>query len=270
MDKLTILNKLPKEEDKLFIAKLLDKYQYATSKNKIVSTNFINLVQKELAKKILAQQKISNYLFYGAYTNCERCIIIFYPQKFEPRIIEANYKNIISIIRINLPKELHSSYSHRNYLGGLMKLGIEREKIGDILVFNDGADIIITKDMEEYLKENLNSLIRFKKAKINTISINELRTFIPEKETIEIIVPSIRLDSIIAELIHSSRNKACEYIELGKIFVNFELQTKYNKILKENDIVTIRGKGRFEISEIVGNTRKNNLILKIFHIKWLI
>lgn len=242
MDKQNILKNIAKEEDKLLISKILDKFQYAVTKNKIVATSFLNPTEKHLSQKVLNQLKITNYLFYGAYENCERCIIVFYPEKFDFNIVETNYDNIISIVRISLPKELHDKYNHRDYLGGIMKLGVSREKVGDILVSNDGADIIISKDIQEYLINSLPTLTRFKKSQIELIKLENLRIPKLEFEEIQIIVSSLRLDLIVSELIHSSRSNANEYISSERVFVNFELETKLDKRLKEKDTITIRGK----------------------------
>lgn len=263
MNKQEILNKFLKEDNKLLVSKVLDKYQYCISKNKISSTNFINLAEKAILEKILVSQKIKNHVFYGGFDSCERCILIFYPEKYDLSIVHSNFSNILEILRIELPKELHSKYNHRNYLGGLLKLGIAREKIGDILVFETGADIIISKDVSQFLYSNIPSLTRFAKSKIDILDIKNLREKENQKEEIKIIVPSLRLDSIVAELCHTSRAKSCEIIESEKVFVNFISVTKTNTFLKENDIISIRRNGKYNIAETLGTTKKGNIILKI-------
>ena len=51
---------------------------------------------------------------------------------------------------------------HKDYLGGLMKLGIKREKLGDILVDADGADIIVKEEMTMYIENELKKLMQMK------------------------------------------------------------------------------------------------------------
>ena len=80
----------------------------------------------------------------------------------------------MKIIRIKLPNDLKGKYEHRNYLGALIKLGIKREKIGDILVRDDGADIIIKSDIAEYTKNDLKTLTRFQKSNIEIENIENL------------------------------------------------------------------------------------------------
>lgn len=252
-----------KENDKLFISKLVDRLNYAICNNKISHTDFMNSAEIVTAKKVLASLKVQNYIFYGAYEFYERCILIFYPEKFNKSIVESNYNNILGIIRIELPKEQYGKYTHRDYLGGITKLGITREKIGDILVFENGADIIVKKSIIDFLISNLQTLTRFQKSKISQINIEDLRIIKPSLEEIKITIPSLRLDAIVAELAHTSRNKACELISEEKVIVNYNTATKTNLAIKENDIITIRHTGKYIIGNKLGNTKKGNILLNI-------
>ena len=67
-------------------------------------------------------------------------------------MVEKNYSKIIKVIRVSLRIEEKGKYTHRNYLGGIVKLGMKREKVGDILVSNDGADILVKEESAETLK----------------------------------------------------------------------------------------------------------------------
>lgn len=258
-----ILNKL--QQDKLILSKVEDKINFCIQKNQIQNTDFLDLSQKQLISKFLKTNKISNYIFYGAFDKAERNILLIYPQKLESLVKEnkIDYSNIISVIRIELPNENKGQYTHRDYLGGLMKIGIKREKIGDILVDENGADIIINKDIEKFLLLNLSDLTRFSKSKIEKIDIENLRKLEIKKEEILATVSSMRLDNIVSEIAKCSRNKANEIIMQERVFVNFEVVTKNTKIIKENDLITIRGKGRFKVLELVHNTRKGRIIVKI-------
>lgn len=263
MNKQEILNKYKKEVDRLLLAKVLDKLQFAENKNKITHTDFLDMYQKCLVEKLLNGVKFSNYMFFGGNDEVERTVCIFYPDKFDCKIVEKNYNNIFGIIEIILPNELQGKYTHRDYLGGIMKLGIKREKIGDIVVFDKGAHIIVLKEIVEFLINNISSLTRFSKSNITIKPIEELHKPEIKKETIKIIVSSLRLDNIVSELARTSRTKAEEIISSGRVFVNFENIIKDSKVLKQGDVITIRGKGRFEMKQIEGNTKKGRQIVII-------
>ncbi|MCI9015668.1 MAG: hypothetical protein HFJ53_00650 [Clostridia bacterium] len=260
MKKQEILNKYV-GEDKILVAKVLDKIEL--SKNKITYTDFLDPHQKQIIQKLLSILQIKNVIFYGGYRDSERTILIIYPKKYSDNIIQKNYKNIMKVINIKLPKELKEKYKHRDYLSSLIRLGIKREKIGDIIVQDQEADIIILKEISEYVKTNIVELTRFKKSIVEIVEINKISKAKTKREKIQLIVSSLRLDNLVKELTNTSRNKAEEIILKGRVFVNFENILKLSKILKQGDIVTIRGKGRFQIIEEIGNTRKDKKIIEI-------
>lgn len=258
-----ILTEYKNKDDKILLAQILDKIEGMEKRNKIENTDFLDLAQIEIVKKFMEKIKIKNYISYGGYEQSERKMIVIYPSKFNKDIVESNLKTLIEIIRIELPEELKGKYTHRDYLGAVMKLGIERKKIGDIIVDNSGADIIVCKDISKFLVENLGGLTRFSKSKITIQNITELKSVEIKKEELDIIVASLRLDNIIAELARCSRNKAIEIINMERVFVNFENETKKTKQIKAGDRITIRGKGRFYIKELVGQTKSGRNIIKV-------
>lgn len=263
MNKQEVLSNYKKEEDKLLVAKTLDKIDFCNIKNKIMYTDFLDLAQKNIIQRLLNRFKIQNYVFFGGFDSAERTICVFYPNKLNIEMVKKNYDNIIKVIEIELPNDLNGKYNHRDYLGGLMKLGIKREKIGDILVNNNGAQIIALKELSEFLENNLKDLTRFSKSEIQIKNLEQLQEVEIKKEEIKIIVPSLRLDNLVSEISKTSRTKAEEIIRQERVLVNFETVTKDSKLIKEKDILTIRGKGRFKLLEIVGNTKKGRYILTI-------
>ena len=152
---------------------------------------------------------------------------------------------------------------HKTFLGGLIKLGVKREKIGDIIVEDDGADIIVLKEISHFLIMHLQELTRFNNACINIVNINETKQKEQEYSEFKIIVSSLRLDNIISELAKTSRSKANEIIENERVFINYENENKNTKAIKEGDIITIRGIGKFIVSQIAGNTRSGRFVIII-------
>ena len=263
MDKVVELTKSQKDEEKLLIAKILDKIKMVESKNRFENTDFLDLSQKSTIQDILQKRKIDNYKFFGGFEMAERTMLIIYPTYEEKVNFEKIYNQIISVLRITLPKELQGTFEHKTYLGAIMKLGVKREKLGDIIVRNDGADIIISKEIEKFLINNLTDLTRFKKSKLEIIKLDEIKYVEKEKEIFKINVPSMRLDAIVAELARASRNDANLYINQERVFVNFKLELRNTKQILEGDIITIRGKGRYTISKIIGETRSKRINLEV-------
>ena len=259
----TVINKYKNEKDRLLISRIIDKIKFCETKNKIQTTDFLDMAEQNLSEKFLKSQKIENYLYTGGFEEAERKILIIYPKKIADVIYNINLNEYINTIRISLPNELKGEYSHRNYLGGLMKLGIEREKLGDILVDEEGADIFAIPEMLKFLINNIPSLTRFSKAKIEQINLKDIRKIEIKKQDIKITVASMRLDNIVSELAKCSRGKASEILETERVLVNYEIISKPSKEIKENDIVTIRGKGRFTIKRVAGNSKKGRIFVEV-------
>ena len=186
-----ILNDYKEKDDKILLAHVLDKIEMCEKRNKIEYTDFLDLAQIELVQKFINKIRIENYMSFGGFEQAERKIFVIYPEKFNSSIVKKNLSNIIQIVRIELPEDLKGRYTHRDYLGAVIKLGVKREKVGDIIVDNDGADIIVDKDISKFLVENLGGLTRFSKSTISVQSIENLRPVEIKKEEREIIVSSL-------------------------------------------------------------------------------
>ena len=146
-----------------------------------------------------------------------------------------------------------------------MKLGIKREKIGDILVFEDGSDIVCCNEISKYILNSLPQLKRFSKSKIEKLNITNIRKPEIKKEQKRITVSSLRIDNIISEIVNCSRNESSKILEDQRVMVNYEVETKNSKIIKEDDIIVIRGKGKFRIFEILGETKKGKIAINVEH-----
>ena len=234
----------------------------------------MNIYKKELLQKELNRLKEKNYLFFGGFDDSEYKILIIYPQKFkedfdlhlnsqDSQIVKKAIDNIIKAIKIKLPKELVGKYKHRDYLSAIMKFGLVRERIGDIIVHDDEAYIIVLNENAEYLKNSLKELIRFRKSEIDVINIEDIKLRSKEFEEIKISISSNRLDNFVSELSKFSRSQAENLLENEKISINSKIETKASKEIKEGDILVIRGKGKFKIDEFIGNNKKGKIVTRV-------
>ncbi len=244
-----------KTDEELLIAKVEDQYDFCISKNKITYTDFMQIAEKSLINKHLLTHHINNYIWCGGINDAEREILLFYPNKLTKEMALKNIDAILSCVHIELPNDVQME--HREFLSGIMKMGIIREKFGDIIVRNNGADIIAFNETADYFVNNLPLLTRFQKAVITKTSLANLEqkeiTFID----INIIVSSIRLDNIVAELCHCSRSHAQNILKEQRVFVNGILEIKDSKKINVGSTITIRGKGKFIFDSTCGNTKSN-------------
>lgn len=254
---------MDKQQDKILLAQVADKIEFASKRDKIECTDFLDMYQISLVESYLRKINFKNFILYGGFEEAERKILIIYPEKYNEEMVQKNYNKMIKAIRITLPEETHGKLVHRNYLGGIVKVGMEREKVGDIIVTNDGADVLVKQETAEILSKELAGLTRFENAKFEIIEIQDLRKLEIKLEEVKIIVPSLRLDNFVSDLARTSRSKAVQIIESERVFINGQNETKVSKQIKLGDVITIRGKGRFVIKEFTGSTRSGRTVVLV-------
>ncbi len=220
MDKSQLLSDYKKQEDKMCLAQILDKIEFAKTRNRTEYTDFLDRYQVSLVENFLRKINGKNFKLYGGYEEAERKIAIFYPENYDEEMLEKNYKKILKIVRVKLPEKLKGKYSHRNYLGGIVKLGLKREKVGDIIVYDEGADIITLEEFSSILEKEISSLTRFEGSIITKEEIGELNKREIKIEQVKIIVPSLRLDNFVSDLAKTSRSKAVQIINQERVFIN--------------------------------------------------
>lgn len=252
-----------KDEEKLILAKLNDKLKHCKTRNKIVNTDFLNMYQENIIKKELVRIKEENYIVTGGYEEAESKILILYPEKLTKTIVEQNIKNIIKAIKIVLPNEQKGRYLHKDYLGTIMQFGLTRERIGDIIVYEDKAYIIVMQENAQYIKDSLLTTKKFKKSKIEIIDVNEIEVKEKEFEEIKITINSPRLDNFVSEITKTSRNETSKLIENEQVFVNCQVETRQSKEIVEGDILIIRRSGKYIVDEFKHINRKGKQIVII-------
>lgn len=150
-----------------------------------------------------------------------------------------------------------SILNHRDFLGAILSLGIERNKIGDLLVSENICYVSIHEEVESFIVSNLD---RISKVKCNVEIVDNLE-FLP-KFTFEeeiILVSSLRLDGIVSKIANVSRAKAQSIIEQGQVLINYVKIKDKSYELKSEDRITIRGLGKFILGNSIGNTKSGKL-----------
>ena len=128
MNKQDLLKDYKRQEDKICLSQVLDKIEFCKAREKLEYTDFLDMYQISLVENLLRKISFKNYKLYGGYEDCERKVLIIYPDKYNDRMLEKNYNKILKLIRIELPEEEQGKLSHRNYLGGIVKLRIKKRK----------------------------------------------------------------------------------------------------------------------------------------------
>ena len=249
------------KEEKIILAKLNDKIRLCKTKNKLVNTEFLNMYQENIIRKELERIKAKNYILTGGYSEAESKILIMYPEKITEEIAKENITSIIKVIKIQLPNEQKGKYQHRDYLGTIMQFGLERERIGDIIVYEDEAYVIALSENAQYIKDSLQTTKKFKKSKIEIIDIDQMKVKKTEFEEIKISVNSQRLDNFISEICKISRSETTRLIASELVSINCKIETKQTKTGETGDVLIIRGKGKFIVSDFLDINRKGKQVV---------
>lgn len=248
------------KEDKIFLAQIEDKLQQCQNNYMAVYTGFMDLRQKSMAQEAVEPLRNAyrdvNIASYGGYENAERSVMLFLPDYAD--IADVNPLCGIRIINESQGKTL----SHGDYLGSLTGLGIKREMIGDILVRDTGADVVVMKEIRDFV------LMNYGKAGRNYVSAAAIEVealLIPELKTkiINDTIASLRLDNVIASGFSLSRSKAAEAIKRGIVFVNSRQIEKIDSTVNQGDKLVLRGKGKAVLKEVGGRSRKDRIIVVI-------
>ena len=237
--------------------RLIELSKIAYQRDIVTYSDFLNLNELNILHTTPKQEWFSSYETYGGYEFSERQMVAFLPDA-----LYYDYEYPMQIIEIKpLNAKFSEELSHRDYLGSLMNLGIERNKMGDILLMEDRAILFIREEICSYIAENLTK-IKHTIVQTNIMNITDI-SYEPKFELIKGNVASVRLDTVLTTAYPMSRSKMTAYIEAGKVFVNGKLVTSNGYHLKEHDIISVRGLGRIQYEEILGSTKKGRYMVSV-------
>lgn len=248
-----------RKDDKLLLAGIEDKFRQCCQQYRITCSSFLDLRQRSLAeqhcKKLCGRGEEVRCEFFGGYDEAERTVALFLPDYAQKEDAP------LSVIRAQTAAG-GKKLTHRDYLGSLMGLGIRREMIGDILISDSGADIIVLEEIREFL------LYHYDKAGRTSLKLEEItldRLHVPNLHTVELkdTVASLRLDNVAASAFSLSRAKAAEAIRSGLVFVNSMQMEKTDFQVQEGDKLVLRGKGKAYLKEVGSRTRKDRIFITI-------
>lgn len=237
------------KDEKLLLAQAEDKDRQCRRNQILTHTGFLSLAEQAVLERSHPQG-----LLWGGYEDAERKLMVFLPDWLE-EVPGEGEDCPLAVLRVT-PAKGSPQLSHRDYLGAMLGLGVERSVAGDILVREDGADILVLRDMAAFLLQEYTQAGR---AALQTeiLPLSGLRQApvkIAEKRDT---VASLRLDCVLASMFSLSRGAAQEAVRQGLVAVNGRLALKADALLGEGDKVSLRGKGKAVLKEIGGKSRKD-------------
>lgn len=254
------------KEEQIFKKRLLESAQLAFQKEIVVYTDFLGLAEQNLFYSSMKEFPAVNYSCYGGTSGAERFCIAFDGRETVSGIKQTKAEEfyLFPIVCVGIsPSSIKygEKLTHRDYLGALLNLGITRAKIGDIFIKEKQAYVFCTESIAKFICKELCSV---KHTLVHCeIIVPDEEELKPEYKEITSTVASLRLDALLSVAFQSSRSSLTAFIDGGKTYINGRLSTKAGQNLAEGDIVSVRGKGRFIISEIKNLTKKGRTVVSI-------
>lgn len=243
--------------------RMIDLSRQSYEKGIYTFSDFLTLSeQSDLIEANNSGKLYSKYSLYGGCENAERVMACFGDEQ------EMGYDRtwpIICIVIEPLNEKFAEDLSHRDVLGSLMNLGIDRSLLGDIILNKDHGSTIIYVFAKEHIADTLcHELTRIRHTSVNARVVNDFDgkiTINLEEKILQ--VKSERIDLIISHLYNLSRSASYELFMQKKVFINGRLVENESMNLKEGDIVSVRGYGRFAYNGVSGKTKKGNLNISL-------
>lgn len=241
-----------KDQDKIIdMRRIIDKIEVVLSNHSNEFTDFLDPYERSLAKSILNRFMGINYLEDGGIKDVERQVIAIYPDYLDENSIELS----ITALRIIGDFE---GLSHKDFLGAILNLGIKRSKIGDILVHDGYTDIIVKKEIADFILFNL-AKVANRKVHVEEKSLGYITPVEILYKEMNKVLSSYRLDVYISASYNLSRQESMNIIKSGSVKVNWESIDKPAKELEVGDIISIKGYGRSILHSVEGLSNKGKI-----------
>lgn len=241
-----------------FIGLIYDKIQFSLRTNKNSSVN--EFLAPNLWRKLdcLKNKLGINIAYWSPFEHSEKKFPIFYT--------EYIYDDFPIDILVLKNKSKFSNLEHRDYLGTLMSLGIKREKLGDLIIMDNLCYVPIINDITMYVMSNLD-MVKNSPCEVESYNYSEIEFPKVQFKKLNLITTTMRLDAVVSSITHESRNSSVSLIEKGKVLLDYEDVREKNKLVKENQIITIRGYGKYKIEGTTGVTGRDRIKYTVLQFK---
>lgn len=225
--------------------------------NKYISTNigFVDELTQRLCESYFKENCFSCYSYFSPHDDSTRRFLTVGD-------LELDESELVYIHAV--PDKFHQP-THRDYMGALMSLKIDRKLFGDILTTNYGDAFLVFWNKSDVLAYITDSFVSCGSARLTLKEITRERynSLEMQYEEIGLIVSSLRADCIVAAISNLSRAKACEIIKAGdfKVFSTSVYSVDFN--ISDGDVFSVRGFGKFRYNGVLGSTRRERMRISL-------
>ncbi len=240
-------------------ARLIDLAEGAIRGRRFKVSEFLDPHGYSIAETVAAHYQRVRLHSDGGFQGAERVRVAFLNEDYRG---EADFA--LAAVEIAWD-ERYQRLTHRDVLGALMGLGVKREVLGDIIMQGPSCQVVLAQEMKEYFLREI-TLVGSAAVEVRELDLAELVAKEEKIKEIRTTVPSLRLDTVAASGFGVSRSRMADEIAAEKLKLNWQETKSAAQAVKQGDIISMRGRGRVEVCEIVGQTKKGriSLLLKRF------
>ncbi len=228
----------------------------ADGRGRYTYTQFLTLAEQDTLNR-MERQLAAPFALEGGYESAERRLACFGREE------DMGYPAQPPIVCLSIApasKKFAGDLGHRDFLGSLMGLGIERRLLGDIQITEGVGYLFCLEEIAPYICDNLLQVAR---TTVHCAVCDPPETLSLPPEPTEVVVASERLDALIAAVWRLSRNEAQQLLEKGMVFIDGRLVESPSHNLKEGDLVSVRHQGRFRYEGTLRETKKGRLRVSV-------
>lgn len=218
-------------------------------------SRFLNEREAMVASYAARTSKANPY-FYGGYDGAARTVCGFFDGTYAEELLKDE---LYPVRAVTFSFRAGVGLCHRDFLGAILGLGLQRSTVGDILVAEDYAVVFCTVESSELILE----LEKIGRAGVNA-SEGILRE-LPQAELLRTVksVSSLRLDCVVCACTNISREKSASLIKSGQVSADFSVCLDVSAMQKAGSVISIRGYGRYCLSKVIGETKKGRVRVAI-------
>ena len=255
INKKNIIRASDDDETKIFISKSCDSYMRAFNTGRTFFSKFATPLEQKIIESRFPKNDVE-ISFFGGYDDSERNIIRFSG--------DAVFDDALSypVCAVSVRAKSREVFSHRDYLGSVLGLGIKRELIGDIVIRSEDAVIFCLEEIAPYIEDNL---FKIGHATVNVTRLDDISDIVIERkfENLSLTVSSMRADCVVSAVCNVSRSGASELIERGLVTLCYEVLASKDRLVNPGDVISVRGKGKFMIGDEIKPTKKGRLHIDV-------
>ena len=217
-------------------------------------SRFLNERERLVAQNAARAQK-AEPLFYGGFDGAARTVCGFFGGTYAEDMPQEDKLGLFPVRAVTFSFRSCDKLTHRDFMGAILNIGLERSVLGDIPVAEDHA-VVFCLEVSEELIGGLTKIGR-----VGVRSEQGITRELPKAkfETLDRTVSSLRLDRLVGACANISGDRSAALIRSGQVSADFSVCLNVSGTIKENSVISIRGYGRFRLAKIVGETKKGKI-----------